>query len=243
MSLESLAEPGTALLVLLLAGHFIGDALLPASAAAAGRGRVRVLAMQVGLVFVVHGIVALPFLGLPAALALLGLALVHPALRGLRMRRASRGGLAGLLAIRIAHVLVVLGVWAGFRAIATPQAALLPAEWLAAWLPASVVLAAFAFNAAGGSEVVAAVLGPLGDASTSGRAGVGRLIGILERTITLILILSGQWAAMALLATAKSVARFDDLKDREFAEYYLVGTLTSLLVAIVIGLGLRGMGL
>lgn len=43
-------------------------------------------------------------------------------------------------------------------------------------------------------------------------------------------------AALGLLIAAKSIARFEELKERRFAEYYLVGTLTSLLVAIVVGL-------
>lgn len=52
----------------------------------------------------------------------------------------------------------------------------------------------------------------------------------------LVLILMGQWAAMVLLVAAKSIARFEELKERRFAEYYLVGTLASLLVAILVGL-------
>lgn len=65
------------------------------------------------------------------------------------------------------------------------------------------------------------------------------MIGGLERTLTLILILLGQWAAIVLLITAKSFARFEELKERRFAEYYLIGTLTSLLVAILTGIVLR----
>jgi hypothetical protein len=35
-----------------------------------------------------------------------------------------------------------------------------------------------------------------------------------------------------MLLAAKSIARFKDLEKRPFAEYYLIGTLTSFLVAI-----------
>lgn len=35
---------------------------------------------------------------------------------------------------------------------------------------------------------------------------------------------------------AKSIARFSELKKRSFAEYYLIGTLASILFAIVIGM-------
>lgn len=53
-----------------------------------------------------------------------------------------------------------------------------------------------------------------------------------------MLILLGQWGALMLLVAAKSIARFDELKERAFAEYYLVGTLASLLVAVGTGLAL-----
>lgn len=68
----------------------------------------------------------------------------------------------------------------------------------------------------------------------AGHKGAGRLIGILERTLMLPMILYGQWGAIGLLLAAKSIARFEELKVRKFAEYYLVGTLMSLLVALAV---------
>ena len=64
----------------------------------------------------------------------------------------------------------------------------------------------------------------------------GRMIGILERMLVLTLVLVGQWGALGLVMAAKSIARFEDLKHRSFSEYYLIGTLASLLVATVSGL-------
>ncbi len=49
----------------------------------------------------------------------------------------------------------------------------------------------------------------------------------------------GQWAALAVVLAAKSIARFEELRDRPFAEYYLVGTLASLLVAVLTGLAVQ----
>jgi len=124
----------------------------------------------------------------------------------------------------------------------------LTARGMGAWVTASVAAAVLAFAATGGSAIVEGVLEGLGPEATagpaerrprdSGYAGAGRLIGILERTLMLFLVFYGQWAAAVLLLTAKSIARFEDLKDRRFAEYYLVGTLTSLLVATATGLAL-----
>ena len=71
---------------------------------------------------------------------------------------------------------------------------------------------------------------------SGGLKGAGALIGVFERAITLTFVLLGEYTAIALIFTAKSIARFEELKDRQFAEYYLVGTLSSILFAILIGI-------
>jgi hypothetical protein len=61
----------------------------------------------------------------------------------------------------------------------------------------------------------------------------GRLIGTLERIIIVIMVLLKQYAAIGLVFTAKSIARYDEItKNPSFAEYYLVGTLLSVIIAI-----------
>lgn len=62
---------------------------------------------------------------------------------------------------------------------------------------------------------------------------VGRIIGKLERIIISVLILYNQFGAIGFVLTAKSIARFKQLDDRIFAEKYLVGTLTSVLIAFI----------
>lgn len=69
-----------------------------------------------------------------------------------------------------------------------------------------------------------------------GLKGAGATIGILERILTLTLVLLGQYTALILVLTAKSIARFEELKNRKFAEYYLIGTLSSVLFAMLIGI-------
>jgi len=67
----------------------------------------------------------------------------------------------------------------------------------------------------------------------------GRVIGVLERAIALTLVLLGQFGALALIVAAKSLARFKALEDRDFAEYFLIGTLASLLLALMGGVAMR----
>jgi len=67
----------------------------------------------------------------------------------------------------------------------------------------------------------------------------GLWIGRLERVLTLIFILAGHPTAVALLITAKSIFRFasrDGGGSRKESEYFLVGTLGSLTIAILTGL-------
>jgi hypothetical protein len=67
----------------------------------------------------------------------------------------------------------------------------------------------------------------------------GRAVGALERALTLTLVLLGEYSAVGWIIAAKSLARFKQLEDREFAEYFLVGTLASFLLAVLVGLGIR----
>jgi hypothetical protein len=68
----------------------------------------------------------------------------------------------------------------------------------------------------------------------------GAYIGILERLLVFIFIITNHWEGVGFLITAKSVFRFSDLskaKDRKLTEYILIGTLISFGLAIVFGLG------
>ena len=62
---------------------------------------------------------------------------------------------------------------------------------------------------------------------------VGALIGMLERFVILLLGALGLYSSIALVLTAKSLARFKQLENKDFAEKYLVGTLMSLIIAIL----------
>lgn len=64
----------------------------------------------------------------------------------------------------------------------------------------------------------------------------GSIIGKLERIITAILLLCNQYGAIGLVLTAKSIARFKQLEDRDFAEKYLIGTLLSLSISLILTL-------
>ena len=63
----------------------------------------------------------------------------------------------------------------------------------------------------------------------------GRVIGILERLIIFFFVTIGQFAAVGFVIAAKGIVRYKELEDRNFAEYVLIGTLLSSLIAIIAG--------
>lgn len=119
------------------------------------------------------------------------------------------------------------------------------------WGKLGLYAAAYWYALAGGMAVVRLVLG-LVPARRAGQAGAtealgisdvelsrGRIIGVLERAIALTLVLLDQYGALGLVVAAKALARMRLLENREFAEYFLIGTLTSLAHALLVGVGLR----
>jgi len=70
----------------------------------------------------------------------------------------------------------------------------------------------------------------------SGLKKAGMVIGIIERFLVLTFVLLNQYTAITIIFAAKSIARFNELKDRRLAEYYLIGTLSSISFALVVGI-------
>lgn len=65
-------------------------------------------------------------------------------------------------------------------------------------------------------------------------ADAGQWIGMLERLIVLFLVIIGKYEAIGLLVAAKSIIRLKD-GDQKMGEYVLIGTLTSISVALITG--------
>lgn len=123
----------------------------------------------------------------------------------------------------------------------------------------SVVLAILLFTVRGGTYVVRGCLRKTEavphlavatrTGSSPGQADVGstdfneinrgRLIGNLERLVLAVVVAAGSYAALAFLVAAKGLVRSEGLQDRDFAEYFLIGSLASVLVALCAGMAIR----
>ena len=66
----------------------------------------------------------------------------------------------------------------------------------------------------------------------------GRVIGNVERLLTLVFVMLGQYEAIGFLLAAKSLLRFRET-DTVKSEYVLVGTLLSFGMAILVGVGVK----
>lgn len=68
----------------------------------------------------------------------------------------------------------------------------------------------------------------------------GKLIGYIERLLVIILTVIGAYPSIAFIIAAKSIARFKQLDDRNWAEYFLLGTLSSIFLGLALGLLVQG---
>lgn len=67
----------------------------------------------------------------------------------------------------------------------------------------------------------------------------GKLIGYIERLLVLLLTFYSAYPAIGFIVAAKSIARFKQMDDRDWAEYFLLGTLTSMFLGITFGILLK----
>ncbi|MGZ5255194.1 MAG: DUF3307 domain-containing protein [Flavitalea sp.] len=67
----------------------------------------------------------------------------------------------------------------------------------------------------------------------------GKYIGMLERTLVLIFILTNRYETIGLLIAAKSILRFSESKARKHTEYVLIGTMLSFAITLIVGLAIK----
>ncbi|MFD5829216.1 hypothetical protein [Lentzea sp. NPDC060358] len=150
-----------------------------------------------------------------------------------------------VLVVLVATLLVVLISSRGTHAIDLLSGAIRDHRW-------SVVLSGLIAAVFLSDDLIRVVLRPTMAALTVERVDVAALqptslhIGWLERALVFVLIAGGQADAAALGITIKALFRLGDgSQDRHvLTEYYLIGTLTSVVLATVVAVVVRiGLGL
>lgn len=61
----------------------------------------------------------------------------------------------------------------------------------------------------------------------------GRVIGILERLFVYLAVVLSEYSIIGFILAAKAFARFKELEKKAYAEYVLIGTLSSILISLV----------
>lgn len=229
---------GSDLLLRLLIAHLLGDFFLQPRAWVEDRMAKHFRSPGLWWHGAVHGVLALLAIGglrwWPLALAI---AVAHVAIDILKSYKDGASAKWFVLDQAL-HVAVLLAVWwwivkpdlhAGLGHAWTDAHILLPlAAFMMVTRPAGFFIALFTKR----------WTNHLGDHADN-LPNAGLWIGIIERSLAFLFILSGHFEAVGFLLAAKSVFRFGDLRkstDRMRTEYVLIGTLLSFGVAIAIAL-------
>jgi len=109
--------------------------------------------------------------------------------------------------------------------------------------PALIISLGYVISIWVGGILVRVFLDTMGSSGQiqEGLKGAGKRIGQLERFLVTTLTVLDQYSAIAFVFAAKSIARFKKIEEAPiFAEYYLAGTLASVSLAVLVGLGIKG---
>ena len=232
-------DTGVAIAAALVAGHALGDFVFQTRWMVDRKDRASGLLAHVGVVAACHAVTLAPLVGLLALPVTGALVVAHAGIDAAKAAITRRGpgrDLEWFALDQLAHLAVLAAAWSWLvpRAEA-PVTGISPDSAIVL----GVLLAGYAFNVNGMSAIVMMILSRSDLVPPDEGPSAGRLIGILERVFAVTLILLDRWEALGFLVAAKSLARFKDLDERPRAEYYLVGTLVSLLGATITALVIR----
>ncbi|WP_272004442.1 DUF3307 domain-containing protein [Roseovarius sp. ZX-A-9] len=222
-------------LAALLFAHVLADFALQTDWINANKSRPSVMLLHGAIVW----ITAHAALGLPYDPVLTALAVAHVIIDTAKLQAARRftgfRGFSAFMADQGAHLVTLL-----------VAAYLAPALWhsgawaeLSVFLPLYALLTGLILCVTAGQYAVGLLMQPHSQRiRNNGLRDGGRLIGVLERGLIYLLILSGLPIGVGFLITAKSILRYGTAtRDQRTAEYVIIGTLASFGWAIAVALG------
>jgi hypothetical protein len=227
---------GHVLLVWALANYTFRDPLADDAPPKKAKWRVRVIARAL-VAAIVIGVIA------PSNMSLAALVLVGAtALPFVRVLILSRFCAELEIGVNFAFAIATF-------AMTRSSAAGVERAWLP--IPASesrigvicIVTALAFFTVHGGTYIVRGLLKKTGTAPMTKEEKIdvvefnrGRLIGALERLLLLAVVVAGSYEALGFIVAAKGLIRGHELeKDRNLTEYFLIGSLASVLIAVGTG--------
>ena len=228
----------------LYAAHLIGDFLLQPKWIAINKRRFGPLAVHAAIHFITACALVNIGLNRSVIIGIGALCLIHVTVDHAKSRMGSDGWIAFVIdqAIHLFSV-AVIGAW--LSGVPWPRAN----EYAIAFFTnrkTYLILTIYVGVVFGGGffvqKVTQSFLVLIDDklkASKPGLPNAGKYIGWVERVLVLTSILAGFNEAVGFLLAVKALTRYPEIKDDEkghFAEYFLIGTLTS--VGLALGGGL-----
>lgn len=205
---------------LLILAHTIADFVLQPHWMATQKAKPFILVLHSLIVL----ICAQAALGQFTALPLIGLAVAHLVIDGIKVHLLPRT-LATFLGDQAAHI-------ATLAALATLYPTLSETGLWASqtwWPGVATFLSGGIITTRAGGFAVSFMMQRFTDADLPpGLSDGGRIIGLLERGMIFVLVVVGQPAGIGFLIAAKSILRFETTaKDQKASEYVIIGTLAS----------------
>jgi len=230
----------------ILLAHVLTDFVFQPDQFAENKGRITVLLVHSLIFFLLSIILLLPTFSYQTIIALGLLASFHGVVdyfKNLLQKRAGKGLWLFFLGDQMLHV---LGIGAFIFIIDKTSSKAWVDVLSPYWSKPSMFLfsSLFIFIVFGGGFFTGILckgfLAGLNSEKKPGIERAGRYIGILERSLVLTAVLFGKIEFIGFIFAAKSIARYPEMKEgSHFAEYYLIGTLTSISIAFFGGLLLK----
>ena len=226
------------ILLKIFIAHLIGDFLLQPEPWVRAKEEKKMQAWQLYVHVLIHGLLILLIIGdwhfWKWALLI---ALVHLVIDSAKILLQNKHNQRSLFLIdQLFHCVSIYGIWLwykgqyiSFSLFGNEKFLLLIALLIFLTNPVSIAVKIFISKWTPQTE----------DSVTGSLQSAGKYIGIFERLLVFVFIISNEWEAIGFLLAAKSVFRFGDLresKDRKLTEYILIGTLLSFGIAILSGM-------
>jgi Protein of unknown function (DUF3307) len=236
----------------LLLGHLLADFLLQTSGMVAAKQQRGLPYLKHGFIHYLSAIVCLlifttqPVGSARAQVLLWTYVLLHIGLdiskRTLVKRKIFLDRAWLFLCDQALHVLTIAGLTWGLTGFVWPRLRPTPGLSSDVRLHTLVIAVVYVGVLFGGGYLIRYCTRSLSEQSVVGQESpeelrnAGLYIGWLERFLVITAVLVQSPAMIGLILTGKSIARFPELKQARFAEYFLIGTFLSISIALLGGL-------
>ncbi|MFW5706355.1 MAG: DUF3307 domain-containing protein [Bacteroidota bacterium] len=225
----------------LFLAHIVGDFVLQSNAWVKSKQKKKLRSVHLYLHVLLHGALVMLFVWdlnfwLPALIITVAHLLID--IMRLNLSAKSKNAVFFLLD-QLLHLLVLAGITLWWQDMEVPMGFFQSAEFLIftsgivfVTMPASIMIRILVSRWYEAAKVT----------NDDSLQNAGSYIGMLERLFILAFVLTGRWEGIGFLIAAKSIFRFADIKghpDRKLTEYFLIGTLLSIGLAMITGLAMN----